>query len=50
MSLLSFYVFTHEFHCKILVWSTKVGIRTGRWWMYRLQSGNIEGIRGLGYK
>ena len=25
---------------------TKVDIRTGRWWIYRLQSGNTEGIEG----
>jgi len=31
---------------------TKVGtsIRTGQWWIHRLQSGNTEGIRGLDYK
>jgi len=27
----------------LLVWMNKVVIRTGRWWMYRLQSGNTEG-------
>jgi len=32
----------------LLVWRTRVGIRTGQWWMYRIQSGNTEGIRGLG--
>jgi len=35
---------------RLLVWGTKVSIRPGRWWMYILQSGNTEGIRGLGYE
>ena len=30
---------------RLLVWGTKVRIRPRGWWMYRLQRGNIEGIR-----
>jgi len=33
---------------KLTCLRTKVDIRTVGWWMYRLQSGNTEGIRGLG--
>jgi len=34
----------------LLVSRTKVVIRTGRWWMYRLQNGNVEGSGGKGYE
>ena len=34
----------------LLVLRTKVSRKTGLWWMYRLKSGNTEGIRGLGYE
>jgi len=34
----------------LLVWRTMVCMRTGRWCMYGLQSGNTEGIGGLGYE
>jgi len=52
MSPLSFSVFTHVCHgmVKFIVWRTKVGRRTGLWWMYRLKSGSTEGIRGIGYE
>ena len=47
-----------EFQCShtymswlsLLVLRTKGGVRTEQWWMYRLQSGNTEGIKGLGYE
>jgi len=43
-----------EFQCiqaymsllSLLVWRTKVGIRTGRWWMYGLKSIKTGEIRG----
>jgi len=40
----------HAYFFSSLVWRTKVGIRTGRWWICRLHSGNTAGIRGLGYE
>jgi len=35
---------------QFIVWRTKAGRRTGRWWMYRLKSGCTEAIRGLGHE
>jgi len=44
------YSHTYMLLLSLLVWRTKRGVRTGQWWMYRLQNGNTEGIRELGYE